>query len=120
MIEASGLRHSRSADSAELVIQVEARGNRQADPAADAGIDAAILLAADLRSGRVADDAGTKLAAPQDLAGIPVDCAEVTAERAIEHQAAIGNHRAAPVRIRIRDLPHGLARQDVVLLDLAG
>src|SRR5262249_59837577 len=57
MIEASGLRHSRSTDGAELVVQVETRGNRKTDPAADAGIHADILLAADFPGSRVADDA---------------------------------------------------------------
>src|SRR6185437_10291393 len=36
---------------------IEASGNRETDPAADAGIHADILLAADFPGGRVADDA---------------------------------------------------------------
>src|SRR6185369_9893579 len=92
----------------------------QADPASDTAVDTNVLLATELPGSRVADDAGTKLAAPQDLAGLPINSAEVTAEAAVEHQAAIGDHRAAPVRVRIRDLPHGLAGQDIVLLHLAG
>jgi len=57
MTQASGLRHSRSANGAELVVQVKTSSNRQADPAADTAVDANILLAAGLPRCRVADDA---------------------------------------------------------------
>jgi hypothetical protein len=49
--------HGRGADCTELVVQVKTSGDRETDPAADAGVDADILLAADLVGDRVADDA---------------------------------------------------------------
>src|SRR5262245_33449685 len=119
-LQASGLGHRGSTNGAELVAEVETSSHGQANPAADTAVDTNVLLATELPGRRVADDAGPELAAPQDLAGFPVNSAEVTAEAAVEHQTAVGVHGAAPIRIRIRDLPQGLAGQDVILLDLAG
>src|SRR5690606_20829739 len=99
MIQASGLGHGGGTDGAELVAQIQTSGDRKTDPTADAGVDADILLTAHLPSGRVADDAGTKLAAPQDLTGVPVDSAEVATKRTVEHQTTVGDHRTTPVRV---------------------
>jgi len=57
MLQASGLRHSRSTDGTELVVQVQASRDRKTDPAANTGVRADILLTADLIGDRVADDA---------------------------------------------------------------
>src|SRR5262245_3672701 len=119
-LQASGLGHRGSTNGAELVVEVKTSSHRQANPAADTGIGTDILFAADLPGGRGTNDAGPKLAAPQDLAGLPINSAEITAKAAVEHQSAISVQGAAPVRIGIRDLPQGLAGQDVILLDLAG
>src|SRR5699024_4549023 len=85
-LQASSLRHSRSTDGAELVAEVKTSSDGQANPAADAAVDTNVLLATELVGDRVADDAGPELAAPQDLTGLPVDRAEITAEAAVEHE----------------------------------
>src|SRR5665213_903677 len=77
LVQIGCLGHRSCADGAELVAQVEARGDRQTDPAANATPHRHVLLATDLVGDRVADDAGSQTSLPQDLASLTINGAEV-------------------------------------------
>src|SRR5579863_10237138 len=113
LVQIRRLGHRGGADRAELVAQVEARGDRQSDPAADATPHRDVLMAADLVGDRVTDDSGTQTTLPQDLAGLAINGAEIAQQIAVEGQTAVGDQCATPVRIGIRDFPHRLTSQYV-------
>src|SRR5881275_2832262 len=73
-----------------------------------------------LRSSPAVTGSPTHPPLPQHLAAVAIDRAEVAIQAAVERQPAVGDQRTAPVRVRIRNLPDGLAGQRVVLLELAG
>src|SRR6202035_4676259 len=120
LVKVRRLRHGGCTDGAELVAEVEARRDRQSDPAADAAPHRHVLLAAHLVGDRVTDDAGAQTTLPQNLSVGAVDGAEVAVQAAVEREATVSDKRSAPVRIRVRDFPYRLAGQEVELLELAG
>src|SRR5262249_11258691 len=73
-------------------------GKTDTCPAADAGQDRNVLLAAMFIGGHVADDAGGRLELVEFLAGLGVDGLEVAFERAVEHHAAGGRQGTRPCR----------------------
>src|SRR5262245_17944732 len=90
-------------------VLLETRGETDAGPAADAREHADVLLALELPSVHVADDAGRRLELVQLFGDVVrVDALQVALERPIAGDAARGDERAAPHRellgLRLDDL----------------
>jgi hypothetical protein len=51
------------------------------------------------------------------LAAVAVDGPEVAVQASVKHKTAVGHQGASPVRIRIGNVPGGLAGQHIKLLE---
>ena len=87
----------------------QSRREPDAGPAADAGQHRHVLLALVLIGHDVADDARRRLEPVQLLAGLGIDRLQVAFQRAVEHHAALGRHRAGPDGELLRIGPDDLA-----------
>src|SRR5262249_19550139 len=84
-------------------------GKTDTCPAADAGQDRNVLLAAMLIGRHVSNDAGRRLELVEFLARLGIDGLEVAFERSVEHHAAGGRQGARPDRELFRQRPDDLA-----------